>query len=274
MTESTARRIATLAEAIDKRYAARIDRSDRPFLLGISGLQGSGKSTDARALARHATDRGCPSITLSLDDVYLTRTERLRLAHDVHPLLATRGVPGTHDIGLLEETLDRLGRATPAQPAAIPRFDKGKDDREPLSAWPTVDTPPRLIVLEGWCLGVPAEDSAALAQPVNALERDEDPDGRWRRWVNERLAGYASLWRRIDALVVLQAPDWSVVRAWRDQAEQPLRERHEAHAMDKDALDRFLQYYERISRHALATLPAIADCCIRLDEDRTPHFPP
>lgn len=209
-------------------------------------------------------------MALSLDDVYLTRAERAALAVEVHPLLRTRGVPGTHDLALLASTLDALAQATPETPVAVPRFDKGRDDRYPEAQWPMVADVPTLVLLEGWCLGVTPEDEAALDVPVNALERDEDPDGRWRRWVNGQLANYAPLWARLDALVMLQAPSWDVVATWRDEAERPLRERGESHAMDAAALTRFLQHYERISRWALVSLASKADLVIALNRHRQP----
>lgn len=259
---------STLADAVLARFAARAGRRLTPFVLGVSGLQGSGKSTLAAGLVARAGERGWGAVALSLDDVYLTRAEREALGREVHPLLRTRGVPGTHDLALLGSTLDALGKASAESPVAVPRFDKGHDDRYDAHLWPMVAEPPTLVVLEGWCLGLDPQDDAALAEPVNGLERDEDPDGTWRRWVNARLAGYATIWRRLDALVVLQAPSWEVVARWRDQAERPLRERGELRAMDADALSRFLQHYERLSRHALATLEPKADLSIALDEDR------
>src|SRR5690242_15832913 len=168
----------------------------RAALIGLSGLQASGKSTLAAQLAGAARARGIATEVLALDDFYLGRRDRAALARQVHPLLATRGVPGTHDVALLAETVQALRAASPRQPARIPRFDKGSDTRLPPSRWRRVTTPPRLIVLEGWCVGVPAERSRALARPVNSLERFEDADARWRTWVNARLAGeYGALWR-------------------------------------------------------------------------------
>lgn len=261
---------STLAGAVLGRFAAAIEQAEAPFVLGISGLQGSGKSTLGAGLIKAAAGRGWGAVTLSLDDAYLTHAERQALARDVHPLLATRGVPGTHDLALLVSTLDALARASPDQPVAVPRFDKGKDDRYDAALWPTEAEVPRLVVLEGWCLGVEPQDPAALAMPVNALEHDEDADGTWRRWVNRQLEAYEPLWRMLDALVVLEAPSWEVVARWRDEAEEPLRARGEPRAMDPPALTRFLQHYERLSRHALATLPAKADLLIHLAADRTP----
>ncbi|MDQ0010152.1 D-glycerate 3-kinase [Luteibacter jiangsuensis] len=259
---------STLAATVLGRFAAAIEHAPRPFVLGISGLQGSGKSTLAAALIEAAHQRGWGAVAMSLDDVYLTRAEREALAVEVHPLLRTRGVPGTHDLALLGSTLSALEKASPERPVPIPRFDKGHDDRYEEAQWPTIAEPPRLVVLEGWCLGVEPAGPDELAEPVNALERGEDADGRWRRWVDARLSGYRSLWERLDALVVLQAPSWDVVAAWRDEAERPLRERGEPRAMDDLELSRFLQHYERISRRALRSLEAKADVVLRLDEHR------
>ena len=43
---------------------------------------------------------GLRAAILSLDDIYLSGADRLQRANTIHPLLATRGVPGTHDVGL------------------------------------------------------------------------------------------------------------------------------------------------------------------------------
>lgn len=241
-----------------------------PFLLGISGVQGSGKST----LADHLTQQAghFDAVTLSLDDVYLTRRERETLARHVHPLFATRGVPGTHDVALLHATLDALATASPTAPALLPRFDKGQDDRLPSHQWPRIETPPRLIVLEGWCLGVPPQTDSALTAPINALERDEDPHGHWRGHVNAQLAGpYAALWQRLDHLLLLQAPSFDIVARWRDEQELTLRDRAAPQAMDAVTLQRFIAHYERLSHHALACLPALADTVATLDALRNIH---
>ena len=239
------------------------------WLTGVSGLQGSGKSTLAAQLVVAAQRAGLAALALSIDDFYLGRAARRRLARDVHPLLATRGVPGTHDVALLQATLDALRTATPRAPARVPRFDKGRDTRLPPSRWRSVPRRPDLVVLEGWCVGVPPQPAAALRTPVNRLERDEDRDGRWRRWVNARLErDYVPLWRRLDRLVLLQAPDYAIVRRWRDEQERALRRRHAPRALSPAALRRFLMHYERLSRQALKTLPAVADLRIVLDARR------
>ncbi|HET7779948.1 MAG TPA: kinase [Rudaea sp.] len=241
----------------------------RPWLIGLSGLQGSGKSTLAGQLVELAARRAIGALALSIDDFYFGRAARQRLARDVHPLLATRGVPGTHDVDLLLGTLDALRTATPRRPARVPRFDKGLDTRVAPSRWRSVARKPDFVILEGWCIGVPPQDEAALLKPVNELERDEDRDARWRNWVNAQLARhYVPLWQRLDRLVMLQAPSCAIVARWRDEQERALRRRNAPRALSPAALRRFLMHYERLSRQALKTLPARADLRIVLDEDR------
>ena len=241
----------------------------RAALVGLSGLQGSGKSTLARQLAHAARERGIASEVLALDDFYLGRRERATLARTAHPLLATRGVPGTHDVALLERTLRDLASVSAERAARIPRFDKGRDTRDAPSRWRRVTSAPRLILLEGWCIGVPAAPIGESTRALNALERHEDADGRWRAHVEAALAHeYTKLWRRLDALVVLAAPAFAIVERWRDEPERVLRRRNAPHAMSPAALRRFLMHYERLSRRALKTLPTLADIVIELDERR------
>lgn len=241
----------------------------RALLAGVSGLQGSGKSTLAAQIADAARERGVATEVLALDDFYLGRRERAALARNVHPLLATRGVPGTHDIALVDRTRRALAQASLQHPARIPRFDKGRDTRDAPSRWRRVASPPRMILLEGWCIGVPTAASGEPARPLNALERTEDADGRWRAHVEAALAtDYAKLWNRLDALVVLAAPDFAVVERWRDEPERALRRRGALRAMSRAALRRFLMHYERLSRRALETLPSVADVVIELDARR------
>src|SRR5262249_32807486 len=101
--------------------AARIAAMPHPVRVALAGPQGSGKATDARVLQLLLREAGLKAVTLSLDDLYLPKAARVRLARDVHPLLATRGVPGTHDVALGVDVLHRLARTGETQ---LPRFDK------------------------------------------------------------------------------------------------------------------------------------------------------
>lgn len=234
----------------------------------LAGLQGSGKSTLAAQLVDAAAERGVRAVALSLDDVYLDRPERQRLARDVHPLLATRGPPGTHDVALACEVIDRLLQGDRVR---MPRFDKLADARLPESAWPRAEGG-GLVIVEGWCLRVPAQPTAQLEAPVNALERDEDPTGAWRRRCNDALAvDYAPLWSRLPRLAFLAPPSFDVVPEWRWQQECALQASRPGQAgMTRAQVGRFVQHFERVSRHALATLPALAAQVVSLDARRRP----
>ena len=239
------------------------------MLIGISGLQGSGKSTLAAQLVAALADAGVPALTMSIDDFYLGRGERARIARRVHPLFATRGAPGTHDLALLDRTLDALRHASATHPARVPRFDKGRDTRMPQVRWRRIVAPPRVILLEGWCVGIPAQAQAQLALPINPLECNEDADGGWRSHANAQLRDqYTRLWRRLDALIQLAAPSFEIVQRWRDEQERPLRRAGAPRALTPAALRRFLLHYERLSRHALSALPARADLRLVLDANR------
>lgn len=238
------------------------------LLIGLNGGQGSGKSTLA-ALVRDALARefGLSGLVLSIDDLYLTRAERAGLAREVHPLLATRGVPGTHDVALGHALLDVLTDPAGSGRVAIPRFDKAVDDRRPEADWDHAMAPVDVVLLEGWCVGARAEAPAELVAPCNDLEAQEDAGGAWRRHVNDQLAGpYAALFARLDALVMLRVPDFDAVRRWRGEQEARLRATSGA-GMDDAAVDRFVAHYERVTRHQLATLPARADLRLDLDTD-------
>jgi len=256
-----------VAAALDEALAADAR------VYAICGLQGSGKSTLAAQIAALAQQRRLRCAVLSIDDFYFGRRQRLRLARDVHPLLATRGPPGTHDTALACSVLDRLREGAPVR---WPRFDKLRDTRLPPSRWAHADHAVDLVLFEGWFLKTPAEDAAALARPVNALERDEDPHGVWRGYCNRALAeDYPPLWARLDRLLFLQPPGFEVVASWRWQQEQALqRRRPRRQAMDRVQVERFVSLFERVSRQALARLPGLAERCVRLDAARRPEAEP
>lgn len=250
-------------------FAAVIPRLTPSLLLGIGGPPGSGKSTLAAALVHLAGQRGVAALALSLDDFYFGRAQRRGLARTVHPLFATRGAPGTHDVDLLLSTLDALPSASPRRPVAVPRFDKGRDTRLPRSRWRQVIQPPRLLVLEGWCLGFSPQPSAALRKAVNVLEREEDGQCGWREAVNRQVEIYAQrVSPRLQALLWLQAPDWTAVRRWRSAAERSLRAAGAPRAMGSDELRRFLWHYQRWVVYAIDHPPARADWTVALDRQR------
>ena len=246
-------------------------KGDGPLIIGVNGAQGSGKSTLCDFLRLILEQcHGQRVAILSIDDLYLTRAERQDLAREVHPLLITRGVPGTHDVELGFATLYRLRTAVETDLTPLPAFDKASDDRRPAEDWPVFRGRPDILLFEGWCLGATPQPKAALREPVNALERDEDTDGRWRSYVNLRLeTDYRRLFAELDRLIFLRVPGMDRVLEWRSLQEQKLAATAGAgrHIMDTAAIHRFVMHYERLTRHNLADLPARADLTLNLTDD-------
>ena len=251
------------------RSRALREQRGRTVYLGLCGAQGSGKSTIAAATTAILNARGLKAVTLSLDDFYPSREARGWLAAKVHPLMAVRGPPGTHDVPLACVVLDHLGLpgATP-----LPRFDKSTDERLPKADWRLIDGPVDVVIFEGWCVGARPQPASDLALPVNDLERVDDANGTWRHYANRQLAEpYQALFSRLDALVLLAAPGFEVVRAWRTEQEQKLRDRT-GRGMDDTSINRFIAHYERLTRWILQEMPARADWTIPLTADRTPKI--
>ena len=212
-------------------------------VIGVAGGQGSGKSTFSRCLAQQLAAHEAAVEVVSLDDFYLSKSARADLGDRVHPLLATRGVPGTHDTQHLGEVLAHM-RAGGGQ-VALPSFDKGADDRR---ANRSVHS--KLLIVEGWCLGVSAQPLDLLESPQNTLEAQEDAQGIWRRWVNQQvIEHYEPLWGLFDTWIYLRVPDFSQVAQWRGEQERSIAAGQQ---MGAAALERFIAHYERITRWQLA----------------------
>lgn len=248
-----------------------------PWFVGLQGTQGSGKSTVClfiKALLEKCFDLNV--VILSLDDFYKTRKERELLAKEVHPLFATRGVPGTHDLALANQVIDELSELQAGESCFVPSFNKAIDDRREKSQWQSISGPINVILFEGWCVGVTPQANTSLVKAVNELERIEDANGKWRGFVNQQLeTGYAQFYARIENLIALQAPSFKCVYQWRllqetklleankhtsDQTHQPLR------IQTPEEIERFIAHYERLTRFALNILPELASWKISLNE--------
>lgn len=246
-----------LAASIHQQFSAEIP------IISISGAQGTGKSTLAKLLGEllgRVFD--LRSAVVSLDDFYLTRGERQALARKIHPLLATRGVPGTHDVLLMTSALEALKAGRGVE---VPVFSKGSDDREGFRFQDAVD----IIICEGWCWGASPEPGFRLGNPVNELEAIEDESGAWRHYVNDQLVGYQDLFAA-DGTVFLKVPSMDAVFRWRWQQEQELRERQVGQAvMDEQGVRGFIATFERLTRWMLESMPDKVDVCVNLDENHS-----
>lgn len=228
-------------------------------VVGLSGGQGTGKSTLSELIKEASRQHGERVVVLGLDDFYLTRLERAQLAKERHALFSTRGPPGTHDIAGLLNAIEVLmaGRSV-----EIPQFDKGADERLGTRR---IDPPCHRVLVEGWCVGARPQEASALIEPINDLEREYDSDQTWRQAVNEYLTDtYAQLLGRLDSLVYLRAPNIESVKRWRLQQEQ---DRAPEHRRDIGWISRFVQHYQRITEWMNDDASDRADVLIELDTD-------
>jgi D-glycerate 3-kinase len=251
--------------------AARRWRSaSETLVLGICGPQASGKSTAVAQVASTLEADGLRIAVLSLDDLYLGRAARAKLAATIQPLLITRGPPGTHDVLLGLRVIDALRKS---EPLRLPRFSKAHDEPLPIEQWPAFQGDCDVLLFEGWCVGAQPVPEEALAIPVNALEAEEDADGIWRRWWNGQLAGpTGDLFAQLDRLIYIKPPSFDVVFQWRCQQEHEMIARlgpgNAPAAMSDAQIARFISHYRRLTEWIIAEMPDRADLTIAIDADR------
>lgn len=251
-----------------------------PLVVGINGAQGAGKSTLFNLIEVILTEGfNLKVVGFSIDDLYKTYDERVQLSETIHPLLRTRGVPGTHDVDLGIEILNSLKQSDESTITKIPVFDKSTDDRCQASVWQEWFGPADVIVLEGWCVGADPQPPELLMEPINELERDKDPSGLWREHVNAQLSGaYQELFSMIDVLIMLKVPSMDAVFEWRSLQEKKLAERvkyiydtqqptEHLRIMNEEQIKRFIQHYERLTRHMLDEMPDRADVTLCLNDN-------
>lgn len=248
-------------------------KAGRTIFIGINGCQGSGKSTLTALLCdllTHVYKKPC--IGISIDDFYLSKSERNALSKSVHPLLQTRGVPGTHNVPLMNESISAL---LSQRTCTLPVFSKAQDDVAQHHDWRKIEHAYDIVILEGWCVGVTAQQQSQLADPVNELEEIHDNLCIWRKYVNDALSThYAHVFAQIDHLVMLQAPSFECVYRWRCEQEHKLISKLKSQnkaldqAMSDQQIYNFIQFYQRLTDHALSTLPGQSDYLFQLDNNR------
>jgi D-glycerate 3-kinase len=270
-----------IGEKLNRRFSS----NSKGHIIGINGCPGSGKSTMALFLKAILESHHKRSVEIiSIDDFYKTKQERNELAASIHPLFKTRGVPGTHDTLLANETLKSLKVASKERPCLIPRFNKAEDDRYSIDQWQSVDTTPDIIIFEGWCIAAQAQTEEELSQSINLLEQEHDTDALWRSAVNSKLQNkYRQLFSKLEYLIVLQPATPEIVLKWRIQQEEKLRDKLLSDPNPSDSatvknaspvgmtdkeLITFVMHYERLIRHMHINLPSLADILLNLDDKR------
>ncbi|MEQ3513746.1 kinase [Pseudoalteromonas sp. BZB3] len=236
-----------------------------PFCLAINGAQGSGKSTLSEYLKAYLESQGIATEIVSLDDFYLSKALRAERAIQYHPLFTVRGVPGTHDVSFAIEQVKRFKNS---ENFILPRFNKATDEPHSTGRWLNCKNKPKVLIFEGWCLGLLPQSEAQLNIPMNNLEATQDSNGKYRARVNQFLSDdYQTLFALFDKLVFLNAQSFECVYSWRLQQEHQLIKRAGTGMSSKEVIA-FIQYFERLTRWGIESLSARSDLHIKLDENR------
>jgi len=242
--------------------------ANSPLIIGISGSQGSGKSTLTKFLVEQLTSKDRLNVIgISLDDYYFSKEQRSCIASQIHPLFETRGVPGTHYIERLKADIEAFkSQKTSMQ---LPNFDKVSD--QPSFNKTTINHTIDIFIVEGWCLGMKPLSDEQLFGNENELEANQDAAGIWRRAYNQALKDkYQEVWQLFDYVVYLAAPNFDVVSQWRWQQEAQLAQSNNTQykTMSKDDIDQFVMYFQRLTEYGLGELPKVADVTFYLDKNR------
>lgn len=253
-------------------------RESKTLFVGLNGSQGSGKSTLADFIKMYLeTQNKLTVAVISLDDFYLNQQQRNHLANTVHPLLKSRGVPGTHDTQLMSSTLASLKSDQPN--CRLPRFNKAIDDPEPQQNWPLISEKVDIVIMEGWCWGTPEQTVQELITPINELEQIEDKNGIWRTFVNDSLkSDYLALYQQMDFWLMLKAPSFDCIANWRKEQEHKLRQAHAAQSnndstsaiMSDEQIERFIQHFQRLTEHGFKHTQEKYNLVLNLNAQRQP----
>ena len=241
-----------------------INSQDNKYL--ISGSQGVGKSTISNLLKLVIEKYYKKKVMLlSIDNYYLSKTQRFKLAKKIHPLLLTRGVPGTHNIKKLYQDINQFNKQK--FPITIPYFDKINDD---IIKKRKIINNAQILLLEGWCCGSLPIKTKYLNQNVNQLESKYDKKNIWRKYYNSMLKSeYRKVFSMFNKKIYIQPPSFKYVLKWRSlQEKNNAKKSNSKNFMNKDKLKKFIQHYEKITKWMMKTMPHEVDILIKIDKNQ------
>ena len=242
----------------------------KPLIIGVAGGQGTGKTTITSILSLILRKYFKLNVfKVSIDDFYKTRNERRILSLTEHPLLITRGVPGTHDHKIISNFFKKVKKKN-FKNIKLPKFDKSIDDRCKKKLWYKLNFRPDVVILEGWCVGAKAQNNTKLKKPINSLERVKDRNLIWRKYVNTQLkTNYKKIFNHLDEIVYLKSSSFKLLQEWRIKQEKKLRlnsrRKNNLKIMSKDDVINFMQTYQRITQNMFKDAPKYASIIFKLD---------
>lgn len=207
-------------------------KKGRPYLQGILGVQGGGKSTFASICRILLGFLGHNTVSLSIDDFYLTFEKRAILKQN-KPMFKYRGPPGTHDIALLKEVLTKI-KINNEGIYSVPRFDKslkgGEGDRATFEEFRNID----IVLFEGWFVGYRALNESDV--------EGEGIEGEFAKEVNKLLKDYECIWDLMDNLMLLMPEKIEYSKKWRSEAEEKMR-REKGSGKSEEEINAFVDYF-------------------------------
>ncbi len=252
-------------QIVDRRQSLQ-----RPFIQGILGGQGTGKTTLTKILTFILQELGYSTVNFSLDDIYKTYLERCKLK-EIEPRLIWRGPPGTHDITLGLTVLEQLRQPNERHPILIPRFDKsdwgGVGDRSE----PEIIIGADIVLFEGWFVGARPIDPVVFDHPPVPIVSEADK--AFARDMNSNLQDYLALWEYLDSLMVLYPVDYRLSLQWRQQAEREMIATGKTGMSDAE-IEEFVKYFWKSLHPELFIQPLInnaelVDLVVEINSDHS-----
>ena len=253
-------------------WIAKKADNKKPYFVGLAGGQGTGKTTIS-SIIKIILEKyfKLKVFKISIDDFYKTRKERIALSKKVHPMLLTRGVPGTHDINMMLDFFKK-SKAKKFKNMKLPNFNKAIDDRFPKNKWNTINKRPDVIIFEGWCVGARAETNKTLKKSINSMEKANDQKLVWRKYVNQQLkTKYKKLYSQLNCMIYLKAKNFSLLQKWRLKQEHKLwlktKKKGGHKIMSKGDVINFMQTYQRITQNMFKNMPKYASIILNLNSN-------
>jgi len=243
---------------------------NKTLIIGLAGGQGSGKTTISSILSLILKKYFKLNVfKISIDDFYKTRNVRKLLSKRKHPLLMTRGVPGTHDVDLMLSLFKKV-KAKNFKSFRVPKFNKAIDDRYSKSLWYKLKLKPDVMIFEGWCVGAKPQKNNLLKKPINSLERAYDQKKNWRLHVNNQLkTKYKTLFNQLDGLLYLKPKNFNLLKIWRLKQEKKLllqtKNKKNLKIMNSNEIINFMQTYQRITQQMFKDVPKYCSIILNLN---------
>ena len=247
----------------------KVDKK-RPYFVGLAGGQGTGKTTISSLIRIILIKYFKLNVfRISIDDFYKTRKDRINLSKRVHPMLLTRGVPGTHDINMMLSFFKKA-KSKKFKRLKLPTFNKAIDDRFNKKKWYDLKDKPDVIIFEGWCVGAKSEKNITLKKTINSMEKTKDRKQIWRKYVNYQLKSkYKNLYSQLNCLIYLKAKNFSLLQKWRLKQERKLwlksKSKLNLKIMSKRDVLNFMQTYQRITQNMFRYMPKYASIILNLN---------